>query len=152
VAPHAMYTLEAATLQSARQLADREHVPVIIHLAETQDEIRIAAEQHRATPVGYLESLGFFGPKTLAAHAVHVTAEDIAILARRGVGVGHNPESNMKLASGSAPGPAPAMRRAGLRVGLGTDGAASNNDLAMFEAMRQAALLHKLESKDPRTL
>ena len=150
VAPHAMYTLEAETLKGARQLADRERVPVILHLAETQDEVKIAQEQHKATPVGYLESLGFFGPRTLAAHAVHLTAEDIGILRKRGVGVSHNPESNMKLASGTAP--VPALRRAGIPVGLGTDGAASNNDLDMFEAMRQAALLHKLESGDPRTL
>ena len=150
VAPHAMYTLEAETLKSARQLADRERVPVILHLAETQDEVKIAQEQHKATPVGYLESLGFFGPRTLAAHAVHLTAQDIGILQKRGVGVSHNPESNMKLASGTAP--VPALRRAGVPVGLGTDGAASNNDLDMFESMRQAALLHKLESGDPRTL
>ena len=150
VAPHAMYTLEAGTLKSARQLADRAHVPVILHLAETQDEVKIAAEQHKATPVGYLESLGFFGPRTLAAHAVHLTAQDIDILTKRGVGVSHNPESNMKLASGTAP--VPALRRAGVPVGLGTDGAASNNDLDMFESMRQAAFLHKLESGDPRTL
>jgi 5-methylthioadenosine/S-adenosylhomocysteine deaminase len=150
VAPHAMYTLEAGTLKRARALADREHIPVIIHLAETSDEVKMAAEQHRATPVGYLESLGFFGPRTLAAHAVHVTPGDIGILRKHGVGVSHNPESNMKLASGTAP--VPAMRQAGLSVGLGTDGAASNNDLDMFEAMRQAALLHKLESNDPRTL
>jgi 5-methylthioadenosine/S-adenosylhomocysteine deaminase len=150
VAPHAMYTLEAETLKSARQLADRERVPVILHLAETQDEVKIAQEQHKATPVGYLESLGFFGPRTLAAHAVHLTAQDIGILEKRGVGVSHNPESNMKLASGTAP--VPALRRAGVPVGLGTDGAASNNDLDMFESIRQAALLHKLESGDPRAL
>jgi 5-methylthioadenosine/S-adenosylhomocysteine deaminase len=150
VAPHAIYTLEAETLKSARELANRQHVPVILHLAETQDEVKIAAEQHQATPVGYLESLGFFGPGTLAAHTVHLTSQDIDILKKRGVGVSHNPESNMKLASGTAP--VPALRRAGVPVGLGTDGAASNNDLDMFEAMRQAALLHKLQSGDPRTL
>ncbi len=81
---------------------------------------------------------------------MHLTPEDIATLASRGVGVSHNPESNMKLASGTAP--VPALRAAGVAVGLGTDGAASNNDLDMFEAMRQAALLHKLQSNDPRTL
>jgi 5-methylthioadenosine/S-adenosylhomocysteine deaminase len=145
-----MYTLEAETLKGARELANRHHVPVILHLAETQDEVKIAAEQHKATPVGYLESLGFFGPRTLAAHTVHLTSRDIDILKQRGVGVSHNPESNMKLASGTAP--VPALRRAGVPVGLGTDGAASNNDLDMFEAMRQAALLHKLQSGDPRTL
>ena len=150
IAPHAMYTLDADTLKQVRQLADRERVPVIIHLAETQDEVKVAAEQHKATPVGFLDSLGFFGPRTLAAHVVHVSAHDIDILKARGVGVSHNPESNMKLASGTAP--VPALRRAGVAVGLGTDGAASNNDLDMFESMRQAALLHKLQSNDPRTL
>ncbi len=150
VAPHAMYTLDAATLKAARALADRERVPLLIHLAETADEVTIAREKYRMTPVRYLESLGLFGPRTIAAHAVHVTPDDIAILAKRGVGVSHNPESNMKLASGTAP--VPAMRAARVSVGLGTDGAASNNDLDMFEAMRQAAFLHKLQSNDPRTL
>ena len=150
VAPHAMYTLDAGTLKQVRQLADRDGVPVIIHLAETEDEVRTSKEQHQATPVAYLESLGFFGPRTLGAHGVHLTPADIEILKKRGVGISHNPESNMKLASGTAP--VPELRKAGVPVGLGTDGAASNNDLDMFEAMRAAALLHKLVSKDPRTL
>ena len=150
VAPHAMYTNDAATLKNARQLADRDRVPVIIHLAETEDEVRTAQEKYKATPVAYLESLGFFGPRTLAAHAVHLTAADMRILEQRKVGISHNPESNMKLASGIAP--VPALRKAGVPVGLGTDGAASNNDLDMFEAMREAALLQKLATKDPRTL
>jgi 5-methylthioadenosine/S-adenosylhomocysteine deaminase len=150
VAPHAMYTLDAATLKAARALADREHVPVITHLAETKDEVAIARDKYQATPVQYLDSLGFFGPRTLAAHVVHITPEDIATLKKRGVGTSHNPESNMKLASGTAP--VPALRAAQVPVGLGTDGAASNNDLDMFEAMRQAAFLHKLQSNDPRTL
>ncbi len=150
VAPHSMYTLDADSLKRCRALADQYHVPVLIHLAETQDEVKIASDQHHATPAGYLESLGFWKPGTLAAHAVWVTPEDIAILKRGGVGISHNPESNMKLASGTAP--VPAMQAAGLPVGLGTDGAASNNDLDMFEAMRQAAFLHKLSSKDPRAV
>jgi 5-methylthioadenosine/S-adenosylhomocysteine deaminase len=100
--------------------------------------------------VGFLDSIGFFGPRTLAAHVVHVSPKDIDILKARGVGVSHNPESYLKRASGTAP--VPALRRAGVPVGLGTDGAASNNDLDMFESMRQAALLHKLQSNDPRTL
>ena len=82
--------------------------------------------------------------------AVHMTPADIEVLAKRGVGVAHNPESNMKLASGIAP--VQAMRTAGIAVGLGTDGAASNNDLDMFEAMRQAAFLHKLVANDPRAI
>ena len=157
LAPHAMYTLEAATLRAIRGAAERAGAPLLIHLAETKDEVEIARKAHRATPVQYLDSLGFWGGRgtgpalpVLAAHAVHVTAADMRILAARGVGVSHNPESNMKLASGTAP--VPALRAARVAVGLGTDGAASNNDLDMFEAMRQAALLHKLASGDPRTL
>ncbi len=150
VAPHAMYTLDAATLKACRALADRYGVPLLTHLAETRDEVEGARKDHGLTPTAYLESLGFFGPRTLAAHTVWMSAEDIAILARRGVGASHNPESNMKLASGTAP--VLALRAAGVATGLGTDGAASNNDLDMFEAMRQAAFLHKLQSGDPRAL
>jgi 5-methylthioadenosine/S-adenosylhomocysteine deaminase len=150
VAPHSMYTLDAGTLKAARQMADRERVPLVIHLAETVDEVKIARDRHSTTPVGYLGALGVLGSRTIAAHGVHLTPGDIAMLKQRGVGVSHNPESNMKLASGTAP--VPALRAAGVPVGLGTDGAASNNDLDMFEAMRQAALLHKLQSNDPRTL
>ena len=150
VAPHAMYTLDADTLKACRALADRLRIPVIIHLAETRDEVKTSEEKYRATPTAFLESLGFWGPRTLAAHGVHLTAADIAILASRRVGLAHNPESNMKLASGISP--VEQMRTAGIAVGLGTDGAASNNDLDMFEAMRQAAFLHKLNDGDPRAI
>src|SRR3954451_16219200 len=124
VAPHAMYTLDAATLEACRALADRLKIPVIIHLAETNDEVTTSKEKYQATPVAYLESLGFWGPRTLAAHGVHLTTEDIDTLARRHVAVSHNPESNMKLASGIAP--VEQLRKAHVIVGLGTDGAASN--------------------------
>ena len=150
IAPHAMYTLDAASLQEIRALADREKAPIIIHLAETEDEVKIARERHKATPVGYLESIGFWGPRTIAAHGVWLSPDDIRTLARRQVAIAHNPESNMKLASGTAP--VLQLQAAGVTVGLGTDGAASNNDLDMFEAMRQAALLHKLINGDPRAL
>jgi 5-methylthioadenosine/S-adenosylhomocysteine deaminase len=150
VAPHSMYTLEGKTLKAARQLADRYKAPLLIHLAETQDELKTSQQKHKASPTRYLESLGFWGPRTLAAHGVWLDDADIQILAKHQVGVSHNPESNMKLASGVAK--VPAMRNAKIDVGLGTDGAASNNDLDMFEAMRQAALLHKLTTGDPRAL
>ena len=150
VAPHAMYTNDKATLLACAELGRRYGVPVITHLAETEDEIRIAREQHRTTPTAYLESIGFWGPKTLAAHGVWVTDEDIAILKRRNVGVAHNPESNMKLASGAAP--VKKYLAAGVALGLGTDGAASNNDLDMFEAMRQASFLAKHHEHDPTVL
>ncbi|HYM21912.1 MAG TPA: amidohydrolase, partial [Vicinamibacterales bacterium] len=147
VAPHALYTNDAATLVAAAELGRRLAVPVVIHLAETEDEVRTAREKYHATPVGYLESIGFFGPRTIAAHGIWVTDADIDILKRRGVGVSHNPESNMKLASGAAP--VTKYLKAGVALGLGTDGAASNNDLDMFEAMRQASFLAKLTMKDP---
>ncbi len=150
VAPHAMYTLDEATLKACRALADRLRLPVVIHLAETTDEINTAREKYHNTPTGYLESIGFWGPRTIAAHGVHLTDTDIRVLAGHHVGLSHNPESNMKLASGAAP--VQAMQAAGIAVGLGTDGAASNNDLDMFEAMRQAAFLHKLVSGDPRAI
>ena len=147
VAPHAMYTLDGPTLMACRELAKRYGVPTIIHLAETRDEARTAQERQKPSPVKYLDSLGFFGPGVLAAHAVWVSEPEIAILKAHGVGVSHNPESNMKLASGTAP--VPAYLAAGIAIGLGTDGAASNNDLDMFEAMRTASFLHKLQTQDP---
>jgi 5-methylthioadenosine/S-adenosylhomocysteine deaminase len=150
VAPHAAYTLAPETLVAARALASRFGVPLLIHLAETSDEIRMIRDERRATPVEYLDSLGVWNGRSLAAHAVWLTDSDIVRLAQRRVGVSHNPESNMKLASGTAA--VPAWLAAGLAAGLGTDGAASNNDLDMFEAMRVAALLHKLTSNNPETL
>jgi 5-methylthioadenosine/S-adenosylhomocysteine deaminase len=150
VAPHAIYTLDAATLRAARDLSRRHNVPTLIHLAETADEVKNAEAQFRLSPVRYLESLGFLGAGVLAAHGVWITEPDIALLKMRGVGVSHNPESNMKLASGAAP--VPAYLAADAAIGLGTDGAASNNDLDMFEAMRVASLLHKLQTGDPRAV
>jgi 5-methylthioadenosine/S-adenosylhomocysteine deaminase len=150
VAPHSAYTLDTSTLLACRDLALKYGVPLIIHLAETEDEVRLIRDHTHLTPVGYLDSIGFFTPHTIAAHGVWLTDEDIAILKRHGVGVAHDPESNMKLASGTAP--VPKYLAAGVPVGLGTDGAASNNDLDMFEAMRQAAFLHKLQSGDPRVV
>jgi 5-methylthioadenosine/S-adenosylhomocysteine deaminase len=150
IAPHSMYTLDTATLKSVRALATREHAPVLIHLAETRDEVESSQQKHKASPVAYLESIGFWGPRTLAAHGVWLTEGDMGILARHHVGVAHNPESNMKLASGAAK--VVAMRSTGIAVGIGTDGAASNNDLDMFEATRQAAFLAKLQTGDPRAV
>jgi 5-methylthioadenosine/S-adenosylhomocysteine deaminase len=147
VAPHAMYTNDKATLVACAELGRKYGVPVIIHLAETEDEIKTAREKFDMTPTAYLESIGFWGPRTIAAHGVWVNDEDIAILKRRAVGVSHNPESNMKLASGAAP--VTKYLAAGVALGLGTDGAASNNDLDMFGAMRQASFLAKHATHDP---
>jgi 5-methylthioadenosine/S-adenosylhomocysteine deaminase len=150
VAPHSMYTLDGPTLRAARDLSRRHNVPTLIHLAETRDEVQTAQQRFKASPVAYLDSLGFLGPGVLAAHAVWVSDEEVGLLKKRGVSVSHNPESNMKLASGTAP--VTAFLRADVPLGLGTDGAASNNDLDMFEAMRIASFLHKLTTFDPRVL
>ena len=148
VAPHAIYTLDGPTLKAARELSKQHGVPMLIHVAETSSEAQTAQERFSTSPVAYLDSLGVLGPGVLAAHGVWVNDADIAILKSRGVGVSHNPESNMKLASGTAP--VTAYLRAGVALGLGTDGAASNNDLDMFEAMRTASLLAKLQTVDSR--
>jgi 5-methylthioadenosine/S-adenosylhomocysteine deaminase len=150
VAPHAMYTLDGPTLTACRDLARRYNVPLIIHVAETQAESQTAQERFKSSPVAYLNDLGFLGPGVLAAHGVWVSEADIATLKARGVSVSHNPESNMKLASGTAP--VAQYLAAGVTVGLGTDGAASNNDLDMFEAMRTASFLAKLTTNDPRAV
>ena len=149
-APHSMYTLDAAMLKAIRASADRERAPVLIHLDETKTEHDDALKNHGATPTAYLESLGFLKPGTLGAHGVWLTDADIALLAKRGVSLSHNPESNMKLASGAAA--VTKWQAAGVSAGIGTDGAASNNDLDMFEAMRLASFLQKLTTSDPRAL
>ena len=125
-------------------------MPTLIHLAETRDEVKTAQEKFNASPVAYLDRLGFLGQGVLAAHGIWVSEAEAGVLRDRGVGVSHNPESNMKLASGIAP--VPAYLKAGVALGLGTDGAASNNDLDMFEAMRVASLLHKVHTGDPQTV
>ena len=147
VAPHALYTNDQATLVASAELGRKYNVPVLIHLAETEDELKMAQTKYGMTPTRYLESLGFWGPRTLAAHGVWVNDDDIAVLARRRVGVVHNPESNLKLASGTAP--VTKYLASNVALGLGTDGAASNNDLDMFEAMRQASFLAKHANHDP---
>jgi len=150
VAPHALYTLDAATLQAARALSVETHVPMLIHLAETEAEAQTARERGAPSATAYLDSLGVLGKGVVGAHGVWVSPEDILVLKDRGVGIAHNPASNMKLASGIAP--VPAYLKAGVAIGLGTDGAASSNDLDMFMAMRLAALLHKVEQKDPQAV
>ena len=150
VAPHAPTTVQPETLTAARALANKYGVPLLIHLAETRDEVNAIQAAHHASPTQYLESLGLWQGRSLAAHGVWLGDADMKTLAKRGVGVAHNPESNMKLASGIAA--VSKWLAAGMRAGLGTDGAASNNDLDMFEAMRIAAFLQKVSTMDPRTL
>ena len=150
VAPHSAYTVSPEFLKASRALASRHGVPLLIHLAETADEVAIVRKERRASPAKYLDDLGIWTGRSLAAHAVWLDDADIGLLARRRVGLSHNPESNMKLASGIAA--VPKWLGEGVAAGLGTDGAASNNDLDMFDAMRTAALLHKVATNNPETL
>lgn len=148
--PHAPYTCPPEYLIKVLQVAEEFQTGIHIHVAETVDEVEQIQKQYGKTPVAYLNDLGVFRVPVLAAHCVHLTEADIATMAERSVAVAHNPESNMKLASGIAP--VSAMRRSGITVGLGTDGASSNNNLDMFEEMRTAALLHKVANQDPLVL
>ncbi|MDR3288396.1 MAG: amidohydrolase [Peptococcaceae bacterium] len=140
--PHAPFTCSGEYLRRIKKEADRHGVGLHIHVAETLDEIHIIKEQQGKTPVQWLEELGLFGGHVVAAHCVHLTDEDIAILKRNQVCVAHNPESNMKLNSGTAR--ITELLKQGITVGLGTDGASSNNDLNLFGEMRTAAYQQKL--------
>ena len=140
--PHAPYTCSGEYLRKVKAEADRLGVGIHIHVAETQDEINIIREQYGKTPVQWLDELGLFGGHVVAAHCVHLTQEDKEILANRHVCVAHNAESNMKLNSGTAP--ISELLATGVVVGLGTDGASSNNNLDLFGEMRSAAFQQKL--------
>ena len=145
------YTLDAKDLLASRALATSIGVPVLIHVAETETELGSSRKAHSGmSPVSYLQSIGILGPAYSRQSRRVGGCADIKLLRSHQVAVSHNPESNMKLASGIAP--VPEYLAAGVTVGLGTDGAASNNDLDMFEAMRFAALLHKVKTGDPRAL
>ncbi len=151
VAPHAPYTNAKESLLAARDLALEFKAPLLIHLSETRDEQKLIAEKYGTTPTKWLESIGFLGPNVLAAHCVWCDADDFRLLAERKVGISHNPESNMKLASGILN--VVAARKAGVAVGLGTDGVAgSNNDHDMWEAMDFAGKLAKVSTMDPMAL
>jgi len=144
---HSPYTCSEATLIKAKIAADAKGVLFQIHAAETKDEYVSIQTTHHTTPVKYLDKIGVIDQNTLLVHAVWLDDDDIEIIAKRGASVSHNPESNMKLASGIAP--IPALLKAGVTVGLGTDGCASNNNLDLFSEMDTAAKLHKVNAMDP---
>jgi len=148
--PHANYTLNAEQLKATRKAAMELGVPVSIHVSESPFELQYSQDTYGMPSIELYESIGFFEGPTIAAHVVWPTKEEIPILAERKVGVIHNPTSNMKIASGIAP--ITEMLQAGVRVGLGTDGAASNNDLDMWEEMRLASLLQKVDRMDPEVM
>jgi 5-methylthioadenosine/S-adenosylhomocysteine deaminase len=147
VAPHSTYLANPETLRASRALADRYGAPILIHLSESADEQAQIKERYKKTPTEHLRDLGILRKGLLGAHGIWLTAGDRAILKEAGAGVAHCPQSNMKISSG--PAPVREMLAEDLRLGLGTDGAASNNDLDMFEEMLTAALLAKHVSGDP---
>lgn len=150
IAPHAPYTVSTEHLKQTHQLAQRHGIPLIIHIAEDAAEVKTIGERYNASSVAYLAGINFLDKSVIAAHMVWPTEEDIKTLAAREVGVAHCPQSNLKLAAGAAP--VPQMLRAGVNVGLGTDGAASNNDVSLWEEMDTAAKLHKFVTKDPTVI
>ena len=150
VGPHAPYTCTQEILQSAAALAREFDVPLLIHLSETHQEVENSRKEHGMPVIPYVKKQDVFEAKVLAAHCVHVDDGEIKTLLHHQVGVSHNPSSNLKLASGFAP--VSKMLDAGLNVGIGTDGAASNNDLDMFEEIRLAAFIAKSTSGDPTNL
>lgn len=144
---HAVYTCSPSLLKRVADMARKENLRLAIHLAENEEEDRSCRERYGLSPVQHLEQLGILGPNLVAAHCVMLDEEEIALLARRGVKVAHCPQSNMKLGSGIAP--ADTLLAAGVCVGLGTDGSASNNTVDMFAEMNSMAKIHKARRRDP---
>ncbi len=146
MAPHTPYTCSTELLKQAADAARELEIPIIIHVSETRGEVDDSVRNYGATPVGYLDAIGFLRPDVLAIHGVHLSQEDISILRKRGVSLCHCPESNLKLGSGICP--TWQLHQAGVNICLGTDGAASNNDLDMLGEMDFAAKLPKGVQED----
>ncbi len=150
IAPHAPYTVSEEHLMEAKTLSDKLNAPLLMHLAEAQSETDFVMKNKGMRSIEYVNKIGFLSDKLIAAHVIHANTEELEILKKFNVGIAHNPQSNMKIAAGVAP--VPQMLARDLAVGLGTDGAASNNDLNMWEEMDTAAKLHKLITGDPKVL
>jgi 5-methylthioadenosine/S-adenosylhomocysteine deaminase len=150
IAPHALYTCGPDSLKRAKAVAEKYNIPIHIHLSETEWEAREVMTRYHKRPVEHLESLGFLDETVLAAHCIWVEDEEIALLAKRKVGVSHCMESNLKLASGFAP--VATMLMEGVKVTFGTDGAASNNDLNILSEMATTAKVHKALANNPTVL
>jgi len=143
---HSLTTVGESFLREYVRKATDAGLPIHVHANETEDDVEAIVDEHGVRPLEYADDVGLLGPDTFLAHCVHVDEGEIDLLAETGTGVAHCPASNMKLASGMAP--VQAMLDAGVRVGLGTDGAASNNDLDAFDEMRDAAMIGKLAAED----
>jgi 5-methylthioadenosine/S-adenosylhomocysteine deaminase len=150
VEPHSAYLCSPDLLIKAKAIADEHGAPMVIHLSESEHEVAQLREKYGRTPVEHLAEIGFLGPRLIADHCVAVTEKDIALLKAFDVKVAHNPESNMKLASGIAP--VPELLRRGITVGIGTDSCVSNNNLDLFQEMDTAAKLHKVQTLDPTVM
>ncbi len=150
MAPHAPYTVSDRSFEQIATLADQLQLPIHVHVHETRGEIEESLKQHGLRPLPRLQRLGLLGPGLIAVHAVHVDDVEIAMLAAEGCSVAHCPASNLKLASGFAP--VGRMLASGINVGIGTDGAASNNRLDILAELRLAALVAKAVHDDARTL
>jgi len=148
--PHAPYTCPPPFLKDISVLGKKLGVPLHIHLAETRDEVEEIREKYDMMPVEYLDNFGLLSRPIIAAHCVHLTSREIRMLGENKVGVVHNPQSNMKLSSGVSP--IIELMEERVPLALGTDGAASNNNLDLFEEMRTAAFLQKIMKKDPTVL
>jgi len=147
LAPHAVYSCSKENLLKVKAEAAKANLRLHLHVSETQEEAENAKKIFGKTPVEYLDELDLLSDKLTAAHSVWLNDNDLAIYKNRGVKVAHCPISNMKLASGAAP--LKKMLEMGITVGLGTDGAASNNTLDLFSDMRACALMHKVNNYDP---
>ncbi|MGH8172095.1 MAG: TRZ/ATZ family hydrolase [Rhodanobacteraceae bacterium] len=150
IAPHAPYTVSDASFERIRVLSDQLDVPVHLHLHETAQEVEDSKRDHGARPFARMQSLGLVNDHLIAVHMTQLTDAEIAACAEAGVSIAHCAESNLKLASGFCP--AAKLSRAGVNLAIGTDGAASNNDLDMFGEMRTAALLAKGVANDAAAL
>ncbi|MCE5195521.1 MAG: amidohydrolase [Nitrospiraceae bacterium] len=150
IAPHSVYTCGPETLKKAKQAADKYNVPIHIHVSEAKWEAEEITAKYGMRPVQFLDELGFLNERIIAAHCVWLDENEIETLAKHKVGVSHCIESNLKLSSGIAP--VPQMLKAGIKVSLGTDGAASNNDLDILSEMSTAAKVHKAIFNDPTAL
>jgi len=146
-APHSVYMTTPELLAEVVRISQEFDVPLVTHVSETKLEVTEWLKAYNMPPVVWMEEQGVLEAKVIAAHCVHVNEREIGILAKRGVGVAHNPTSNLKLASGIAP--VAQMLAAGVNVGIGTDGCASNNNLDMFEEIHLSALLPKVQMKNP---